>query len=139
MVLNTPQRVIVLRNFSNLKQNYLFKKKFFEFCEIFCTHFLAMLENLHLLLKNILILPVPEKMKISILEIPKFSSTLNINNQKAISTNPINLGIMRKLIKYFFQKRGVDSIVLSYHFRDIAVRWKVGILTHSMGHHKGKG
>ena len=36
---------------------------------------------------------------------------------------------MRKLIEYFFQKRGVDSIVFSYHFRDIAVRWKVGILT----------
>ena len=78
-------------------------------------------------------------MKISILEIPKFSSTLNINNWKAISTNPINLGIMRRLIEYFFRKRDVDSIVFSYHFRDIAVRWKVGILTRSMGHHEGKG
>ena len=49
--------------------------------------------------------PVLGKLKNSISEIPKFPYTLNINNERTKSENSINLGIIRKLIKYSFKDR----------------------------------
>ena len=49
-------------------------------------------------------LSVQEKIKNSIYEIPKFPFTLNINNKRTTSAELINLGIVRKLIKYVVMK-----------------------------------
>ena len=52
---------------------------------------------------NPLTISVLEKLRNSIFEIPKFSC-LNISNWNTIIAKPINLGIIRKLIKYCFKK-----------------------------------
>ena len=52
---------------------------------------------------NLKSISVVEKLKNSIFEIPVIRQSLNMNNQRTKSAKPINLDIIRKLIKYSFK------------------------------------
>ena len=69
-----------------------------------------------------LTLSVPEKLKNSIFEMPKFTQTLNINNLRTTCAKSINLHTIRKLVEYSLKIGVGKGTVYSYRFGGTAVR-----------------
>ena len=64
-------------------------------------------------------LSVPEKLKNLIFEMPIITQTLNINNLKTTSAEPINLHTIRKLVEYSL--KNVAEAIFTLTVFEIAV------------------